>query len=514
MSPAAFQANALETRYAFLDDCPPALVPAVVTFPLGTLIERVAGARAWQDALLDGRLPPDDTWPGAPLDGPVRQALASMGLARFCKGQSELVDALMADVLAAFAREHTEFESEVTRQLRQLEALERAQRTEREALEAERRKRMPQPVTLDEAALRQLREAAERAAAGRARDADSTMIATWSERARAWADIADVFGDLGQMLGRGWDMSVGVLRQTGWLDVMRLRALVEKLPQLREIVRALGRLQVSDATESVAEAIFVPVRRLEEERLEVRAPNVPAEMRGIERSGEVARMLPVEASMLGHPKLRLLWHARRAERALLTYRVEGVEVERRWVEREVLVEAEGKRPRPERGPILAIIDTSGSMHGLPEQVAKAIVLEAVRTAHAEKRRCLLYAYSGPGQVLEQELDLSPDGVGRLLSFLGLTFGGGNDEVGVLNQVLARLETNDWKKADVVFVSDGEWPAPVAVISRVAAARDSGARFHGVQIGNRGRTGLHAVCDPVHVFQDWAAAGGWRGAGGR
>ena len=51
--------------------------------------------------------------------------------------------------------------------------------------------------------------------------------------------------------------------------------------------------------------------------------------------------------------------------------------------------------------------------------------------------------------------------------------------------------------------------PGGVVASVAAARESGTRFHGVQIGNRGRTGLHAVCDPVHVFQDWAAAGGWR-----
>jgi hypothetical protein len=27
----------------------------------------------------------------------------------------------------------------------------------------------------------------------------------------------------------------------------------------------------------------------------------------------------------------------------------------------------------------------------------------------------------------------------------------------------------------------------------------------VQIGNRGRSGLHTVCDPIHVFQNWAEA---------
>jgi len=107
------------------------------------------------------------------------------------------------------------------------------------------------------------------------------------------------------------------------------------------------------------------------------------------------------------------------------------------------------------------------------------------------------------------LDLSPDGIGRLLSFLGRSFGGGNDETGVMTRVLARLREHEWRKADVVFVSDGEWPAPDALVRSVQRAREEGTRFHGIQIGNRGRTGLHAICDPLHEFQDWAALGGWR-----
>lgn len=503
----AFDAGSLERRYAYLDDCPDALLAQVVTLPIGTLPERVSGVRAWRDALLGGRLPPEG-WPTADIGGPVRQALEQMGLARFCKDQPELVDAVLSDVLRAFGRQEEDIGAEIAARLRELEELERVRLEEEEEQRARREKRGARSTRLDEAALRRLRERAERDVRGRARGADGELLGSWGDRARAWAEVSEVFGDLSEMMGRGWDMARGVLRHTGWLDLVRLRRLIEQLPQVREIVRSLGRLQVSTNEEAVAERLFVPVRRLEEERLEIRTPHVPAETRGIERSGEIARMLPAEAVMLGHPKLRLLWHARRAERALVTYRVEGIEIERRLVEREALEAVEGRRPRPERGPILAVIDTSGSMHGLPERVAKALVLEALRTAHAEKRRCFLYAYSGPGQVLEQELSLSADGIGRLLAFLGLSFGGGNDETGVMARVVARLKDQDWKKADVVFVSDGEWPAPSSLVASVKEARELGTRFHGVQIGNRGRTGLHAVCDPVHEFQDWAALGGW------
>ncbi len=503
----AFDATSLTREYAFLDDCPEHVFDDVVTLPIGTLAERVSGVRAWRSALLEGRLPGQEVWPPITISGPVREALAQLDIPRFCKGQDALVDRLLLDIVRSFGRCASAISGEVAAKLRELEELERGAR-ESEALLRARGKQKNRDVELDDATLRRLQAEAERQVGERPRYADADLLATWGETARAWAAITDVFGDLGQLTGRGWDLSTGLLKEIGWLEILKLRELIERLPELREIVRQLGRLQTATDGESIAEKLLVPVRRVEEERRQVRTPHAPTEMRGIERSGEIARMLPVEASLLGHPQLRLLWHARRAERALLSYRVEGVHTERVQVERESQAKVDGKRPRPERGPIFAVIDTSGSMNGLPERVAKAVVLEALRTAHAEKRRCFLYAYSGPGQVLEHELSLTGEGIGRLLAFLRFSFGGGNDETGVMAKVLARLKDQDWKKADIVFVSDGEWPAPTSLVASVKEARDNGTRFHGIQIGNRGRTGLHAICDPVHVFQDWAALGGW------
>ena len=394
MSDAAFDASSLERRYLYLDACPEAVFDAVVTLPIGTLAERVAGARAWHDALMEGRLPAEDAWPPPHLAAPVRKALTDLDLARFCKGQAELTDTVLVDIVASFARQATAWSADVSARLRELEELER-ERVAGEEFHRTRRVREARDVRLDDATLRRLREQAERDAAAHPGGADGDILATWGERARAWSEIADVFGDLGNLMGRGFDMSRSVLKRVGWLEILKLREMLEHVPQLREIVQQLGRLQASDQGESVAEKLLVPVRRVEEERREVRTPLAPTETRGVERSGEITRMLPAEVAMLGHPKLRLLWHARRAERALLTYRVEGVVIERTQVETEALEEVDGKRPRPQRGPIIAVIDTSGSMNGLPERVAKAVVLEALRTAHSEKRKCYLYAYSGP-----------------------------------------------------------------------------------------------------------------------
>ncbi len=501
-----FDVSSLDRGYAFLDDCPEHLLHELVGLPHGTLQERVVGTLRWRKSLLAGHLPSEEGWPPPEIARPVRRALESLDIARFCRDQVDLVDALMRDLLRSLTRSSHAFSSEVEAKLRELEQLERVRA--RESTHKGGRQHEPDG-RLDDESLRRLRESAIRDVAGRDRAADPDLLAEWGERVRVWAQISNVFGDLGELMGRGWDLSQGVLKHIGWTALLGLRHLIERLPELREIVRQLGRLQHRVDGESVAEKLMVPVRRLEEELREVRTPLAPSEVRGVERSGEIARMLPSEASLLGHPTLRLLWHARLADRALLTYRVEGVLAQRVVTERELQEEIEGKRPLQERGPMVVVVDTSGSMHGLPERVAKALALEALRTAHAERRGCYLYAYSGPGQIIEHELDLSAVGIGRLLSFLGLTFGGGNDEAGVLARVLARVRERQWKRADVLFVSDGEWPVSAALEAAVRGAREAGTRFHGVQIGNSGHTGLHRVCDPVHVFTDWTAVGAWR-----
>jgi len=498
-----FDAAALHHDYEFIDKCPEALLDQVVTLPLGNLVERVAGVDAWRQSLLRGEIPSAEGWPTASVSAPVRTSLAELGIARFCKGEEALVDALMRDILDAFVRRVDSIQHSVEERLEELERLERERLTPKK-----RKKRTARAPTISADVQKLLERQARNDIAKREPSADSTVTEIWGDRARQWSSIAEIFGDLGQMLGRGWDLSRGVLRHIGWMDVVRIKALIENLPQLKAIIRSLGMLQVSQSEDLTSESIFSQICRLEEELVTRPTPHIPAEVRGIGRSGEISRMLPVEAAMLGHPKLRLLWHARRAERALLTYQVSGDEIERVSVERFEMEESKGRRPRPERGPIVAVVDTSGSMHGVPEQVAKALVLEAMRVAHNERRRCYLYAYSGPGEVVEHELDLSPEGIGRLLEFLLQTFGGGTD-LDVMREVAKRLRHDEWRKADVLLVTDGEWRAPPAVVKAVSEARDiHGSRFHGVQIGNLGRTGLHDLCDPVHVFRDWISAGGW------
>lgn len=550
-----FNALILDTRFAALDELPADLYRPTLINPHGELLPRVTGVLRWRSALLSGGVPDaaDAGWPSLAFYQPLVAELMRLGLPSFCQGEAALTDAVLLSILESAARSATQLDSqtrEIAERLRREELARQTEAARKQAQESSQAKaararnstggqphggssgdsragsRPTAPpdsggsgatdeLRLDAETQRRLLAEAQRLAESLCtRELAERLRTQWEERARLWSQLREVFGELGQLLGQGWDLSRRVLRSQGWLEVMRLHELLRQLPALRELIQLLGRMQVArpDA-KSIMEEVFVSMRRASEELREIRSPLVPMETRGVERSGEISRMLPSEAALLGHPVLKRLWHARRAERGLMSYRVEGTDYER------VSTEAEGSerelRPRipQQRGPILVCVDTSGSMAGLPEQVAKALALEAMRVAHLEKRGLYLYLFSGPGQVVEHELSLSQDGLAQLMALLTMSFHGGTDIAEPLVRAIQRLDESVWSRADVLLVSDGEFGIPANAATQLKRARDQrGARVHGVLIGAGDSSAMHALCETgaVHRFTAWADLAGLQG----
>ena len=164
--------------------------------------------------------------------------------------------------------------------------------------------------------------------------------------------------------------------------------------------------------------------------------------------------------------------------------------------------------RPEMGPILVCVDTSASMQGGAEAVAKAVVLEAVRTAHAQHRSCHVFAFGGPDELVELELAVDSDGIDRLTRFLGQAFHGGTDICGPLEKAIAKLEDQRWRSADMLIASDGEFGATRETAARLdAVKRKLGLRVQGVLIGDRESVGFLEIADAIYPIRDWRRYGG-------
>jgi hypothetical protein len=82
------------------------------------------------------------------------------------------------------------------------------------------------------------------------------------------------------------------------------------------------------------------------------------------------------------------------EKGLQTYERDG------WSEFPTQINPDRReiRPTADRGPILLCVDTSGSMRGARETVAKALALECMRAAKEQERDCYVFAFAGPAEV--------------------------------------------------------------------------------------------------------------------
>jgi uncharacterized protein with von Willebrand factor type A (vWA) domain len=456
----------LEGELAALDGLPRKLWLGGIVHSQGWLLPRLAGLQAMRHALLAGELPEGTTmaWADAALAQGLARALAAQELPAHCRDQPELTDQVLGSMLW-----HLDLI---------VDYLDRGDTA-------------PQ-------------------ARQRALDAFSTE---WAERCGLLEGLKTVFGDIDALLKNShWDQLRGLLRSGNWQQVMRIRALIERMPQLARVIRQLGRARITDEPDEARAQDLVLMQQAlapRHRQRPVRVPGLPGETRGVYRSGRIARMLSAEMLLLGHPRLRLVWHARHAERALLSYQEDDRMAEPILELVPVLRPSPLRQPerRLEAGPMLLCVDTSGSMQGGAEAVAKAVVLEAMRVAHAQQRACYLFAFGGPEEIVETELSPDLAGLEQLAAFMGQGFHGGTDICGPLERALARLDDARWQLADLLIASDGEFGATRATAAALAQAKsERGLRVQGVLVGDRETMGMKELADSVFWVRDWRQFG--------
>ena len=430
-------------------------LPALIT-SVGDSAQRLADLRAWLDALDAGRLPsPEHHFADDDALAPMRAVIGTLELPGLCKGVPALAQQVLRTLLW-----HLDRIADLQPGLSRIEAIEHAAQGFNEE---------------------------------------------WTRESTGLEEQLALLQDLGDVSQLRWDELQGLLNSREWHEAQRLSALLAHLQPLVELIRALGRTEHQPSTPPADTAApQVQSQRRPMRECETHLPDAPGEVTGIRQSDRIDRMLSCEAVQIRHPVLRKLWRARLAEARLLTYESEAVLIEH----------APDPQARPQfqsqpvaaplaRGPIILCLDTSGSMKGAPEKIAKAVVLEALRTAQRERRGCMLVAFGGRGEMLSRELHAGAAGLRALLDLIGTGFDGGTDVQTPIEHAVELVRQARWRSADLLIVSDGEFGCvPETLLQLDQAKAELGLRVQGILIGDRETMGLLETCDQIHWLRDW------------
>ncbi len=230
------------------------------------------------------------------------------------------------------------------------------------------------------------------------------------------------------------------------------------------------------------------------------------EVHGIETSGEIGRALPSEiAGAFGtnNPRRKLDFYRRLSERSVPSYALRADEP-------------------VGRGPLIAMIDSSGSMNGAPMEWASAVALAlahaAAGSAGSGARRVRAIFFNAR-IVLETELAPGEKDVRKFLALGTVEADGGTDYVPPLSRAVEILSAGtsrpDEGTANLLLVTDGVCKLPDDFSVRLGEEKSSrGFKLVSVLVGDHARSGsLEAFSDRIVRADDLARASGARDAAG-
>lgn len=222
------------------------------------------------------------------------------------------------------------------------------------------------------------------------------------------------------MVGLGWGRESGPQGEPTTADEkLRIARAVKHSKKLQDIMRQAGRMT-----------------NIAQKKQRQKVQYTRTEVVGIEQGDDLSAVLPAEFGYLmhGNPALKNLFLKRLSEAELLQY------------------EMETREPQAQ-GPIIVMVDCSGSMGGEPDTWSKACALALYSIARKQRRdfSFILFDTRITNEVHIAKGEHKPD---NLIALLTSGVGGGTSFEAPLRRAVELIKTDAHKKADVVVITDG------------------------------------------------------------
>ncbi|MEL7219772.1 MAG: hypothetical protein AAGJ93_00555 [Bacteroidota bacterium] len=318
---------------------------------------------------------------------------------------------------------------------------------------------------------------------------EESYVAFMEKKVKEYQKIKEFINPVSDYFG--WDMSRKLWQESSFELLQHYDELLQNEASLKELADLLGNLR--EAEIEIEEETFektIVRQAWEVDELQ------KSEIVGVNESDDLANMLSAEAGLLSGPDTELLFLKKYADKKLMTFRYE----DKKLVKNEdIYTEINQRINQKEKGPFIVCVDTSESMHGRPEQIAKVLTLGILKMAMHQDRKAFLINFSIGIQTLNL-YDIA-NSINDIAAFLKMSFYGGTDATLALYEALRQLGTNDYEDADVLLVSD-------FIMSKIDAdvldqirhhQQNKNTQFHSLTLGNNANDNVLAVFDTNWVY---------------
>ena len=159
------------------------------------------------------------------------------------------------------------------------------------------------------------------------------------------------------------------------------------------------------------------------------------EIHDITLGNDLAYILPVELAQISHPVLKKDFYRKYSEQSLIQYELQAKE-------------------KKGQGPMVILIDTSGSMSGAPLDLSIATALALIDTAFRQKRYAYVVFFA---DTILGEFEFNPkekDNMEKFINIAQVGASGGTDFEAPLKKGLEVIQKSEYQKADMIFITDG------------------------------------------------------------
>lgn len=259
-----------------------------------------------------------------------------------------------------------------------------------------------------------------------------------------------------------------LFQQKGFDSLKKYALLVEKQEEIKELAEMLGRQEADDKeTEKKARDAITKIGSKFHPQ-----PSFCGNVVGFTYSGDIGKVLPSEMALLKNPETEMLFYHKFVEKQLLSYKYEIKTKD--YISDEII----------KKGPIIIAVDTSVSMAGELENIAKIVTFAVTKIALEEKRKCFLISFSSSAEVLDLSDFSGERGLTKLTDFLGCSFYGGTDIDFCMKIALDQVEKNNFYNADILVISDFiAYDFEQSTIKRIKEQKKSGTKLYSLVMGD-------------------------------